>query len=94
MASSTVSPASFGLWPNHRPWVVVGDWGCLDWASLLGLPSFDFGLHKLELLFNVEDDLHQIELGLGVGRVDCVSAHALLGISKYPRDTIGSRSAH
>jgi hypothetical protein len=57
-------------------------------------PSFDFSLQRLELLLDVADELCHIDGGWGIGRVDCVSAHAMLGISIYPRDSIGSGSAH
>ena len=33
-------------------------------------------------------------VGLGGCRVDCVSAHAVLGISTYPRGTFGPGTAH
>ena len=58
------------------------------------LPFVDFRLHSLELLLDLANELSHITAGWGIGRIDRVSAHAMLGISTYPRDTIGSGTAH
>ena len=92
MASLAVSPAP--SWPNHRPWVVVGDWGLGIGHCALGRPLLHLGPQHLELLLHVADGLHDIEIGWVSCRLDCVSAHAMLMINMYPRDTIGSGTAH
>ena len=60
----------------------------------MGGQSAHFCPQHLELFFHVADEVRNVGAGLGGCRLDCVSAHAVLGISTYPRGTFGPGTAH
>ena len=77
---------------HHRPGVLVleGGWAGRIWGLGL-LQSHHFALDLKQPLLDFAEEV--LDTGF-CRRLDCVAAHAMLGISMYPRGTCGPGTAH
>ena len=57
----------------------------------MGGQSAHFCPQHLELVFHIGNEVCNMGMGWVGCLIDCVSAHAVLGISTYPRGTFGHR---
>ena len=87
MAVVSVWPTAIGR--NHGPRVVVGDGAWLRGLVLRTCPPTHLCLEGAQLLLDVADDLGHIHCW-GC-RVDHMTAHVLLAISRYPQGAAPSQ---